>query len=88
MKLREAKVSTMTAVDATLGAVSLISIHAVGSAAASTVTIQDGTAIKFAPIVGITAVYDKDLSSPVAFANLVIDLTGTGSYSLTYLPRP
>ena len=85
--MKSARVSTMTSADSTLGAVTFIALHAIGSAAASTVTVLDGTAIKFVGAVATTANYDL-LVGPTAFANLIVDLTGTASYSIISWPRP
>lgn len=85
--MRASTVSTLTSADRTLGAVTFIALHAVGSGAASTVTLLDGTAIKFAPVIAASVNYDL-LTGPVGFGNLIIDLTGTASYSIVYIPRP
>lgn len=88
MKLREAIVSTMTAADQTLGAVTLFGIHGYGGDAASTLTVLDGTDIKFVATIGTTANYDRAFTVGVAFGNLITDMTGTGTYSLVYRTQP
>jgi len=90
VQLRSAKALTWSATSTTVGSCLLVAILAQGSAAATTLTIQDGTAIKFAPVFAITAPYVVPVAGgvPVGFANLNTVITGTGSYSLIYYPVP
>lgn len=80
-------ISTWTAADATIVSTAgyFYGVIALGSDAASTVTLLDGTAIKFSLPFGTTAGANVILSTPVAFSTSIIaDLTGTGSYSVLY----
>lgn len=88
MKLRHATITTMTAADATIGRCSLVALHVPGSAGITTVTMLDGTDVKLAPAVGVTANYNFTPAIPIAFDNLIVDVTGTGSYSIVYIPSP
>ena len=86
----DSKVTTWSNVGTTLGAVGLIALIAQGSDAATTITIRDGTAIKYAPVIATTQgpigfIFPH---KPVAFANLNTIITGTCSYSITFYPRP
>ena len=87
MKLRESYITTMAATDTTIGSATLMGVHAVGSAADSTLTILDGTAIKLQITIATTAETNRAYS-PLGFNNLKTDLTGTGSYSLIVRARP
>ena len=85
---RFAIAQSWTAADATLGKVGFLGILAKGSAADSTITILDGTAIKYVLVVGSTLnnVAFTVGGPPVAFQNMVVDLTGTASYGISYVP--
>ena len=88
MKIRSSVVTTMTAGDATIGKCLLVAVNIRGSAAAEEVTALDGTAIKMYFQGAITAGGGQSFSSPIAFNNLVVDATGTGAYSVVYIPVP
>lgn len=84
---RNATVSTWGAVDVTLGKVAFTNLLAAGSAADSTITILDGNAIKYVIAVGSTVSnVIFAVSRPVAFQNLIVDLTGTASFSICSVP--
>lgn len=87
LKERYATVTTWAAADTTVGKVAFIGLQAAGSAADSTITILDGTAIKHVLLVGSTVNNFSFLPSwPVAYRNLVIDITGTASFSIMSIP--
>ncbi len=85
---RNAIITTKTAADQTIGAAGLTFITAFGSAALSTLTLLDGAAIKWVGQVTTTQSFSLVISPPIAFTNLVADMTGTAGYSLGYIPRP
>ena len=59
-----------------------------GSAAASTLTILDGTANNAVLTIGTTASVHLALSTPIAFdTSIVAAMTGTASYSILYANR-
>ena len=67
----------------------VIALIAQGSDAATTIVIKDGTAVRYSPVVAVTALAGFIFShQPVAFRNLITTVTGTCSYSITYYPRP
>ena len=82
------KVTTVVSTDATIGRIGFVGINIKGLDAVNTITLLDGTAIKYAFIVPITQSKDVIFSAPVAFENLIVDATGTAPYSITYAPRP
>ena len=87
IKQRYATVTTWSATDATLGKVAFIGMLAKGSAADSTLTILNGTDIKFVVVAGSTINNVTFIPSfPTAFSNLVVDITGTASYSIVSIP--
>lgn len=79
---------TWSATDTTVGACGVISIIAAGSAALSTLTLLDGTAIKVVLPVQITAGALITFSQPLAFQNLITDMTGTAGYTVAFVSRP
>ena len=84
---RYSTVNTWAAADTTIGKAAFVSILAKGSAADSTVTILDGTDIKFIVVVGSTVNNVTFIANhPTAFRNMVVDLTGTASYSIVSIP--
>lgn len=85
---REAKILTWSATGTTVGAGGLNAVIIQGSAAASTLTIKDGTAIKMVIPIGVTAGISYVFSPSIAFSNLITDMTGTAGYTVAYLPRP
>lgn len=85
---RKAKILTWSATDTTVGACSLTAVNYAGSAAASTLTILDGTAIKLVIPIAITSGGYYVYSPPIAFSNLVTDMTGTAGYSVSFVPSP
>lgn len=74
--------------DTTVGAASLVSVIAAGSAALSTLTLLDGTAIKIVLPIQITAGAQLTFPFPVNFTNLIADMTGTAGYTIIYQPKP
>lgn len=79
--------STWTSADTTITtrASYFYGLVALGSADLSTVTLLDGTAIKFALSVATTANVTLALSYPIVLtSSLVIDITGTASYAIMY----
>lgn len=82
-------VTTWSNTGTTLGAVGLIAIIAQGSADQTLVQIKDSSTVKYAPVIATTSLAGFIFShQPVAFRNLVTSISGTGSYSITYYPRP
>jgi len=88
MQLRSAKVTTMSATDSTVGKCLLVAVSIRGSAGAMETTLLDGTDAKLYFQAAITAAGGASFTSPIAFTNLIIDATGTGAYSVAYLPVP
>ena len=79
--------STWTSEDTTVstGPAYFHGVISLGSAASSTITILDGSSIKFAIVAATTANAGLFLSTPVVFStSLVIDITGTASYAVQY----
>lgn len=85
---RASKITTQTAVDGTVGKCLLTAVFGQGLDAATTLTLLDNTAIKFAMLISTTATPSVVFSSPIPFVNLVIDQTGTGNWSVAYIPTP
>ncbi len=83
---RYAVFTTQTAGDKTFGKVALVAVNVQGLDAATTLTLLDGTAIKFVAPMSTTTVDTFFFGYPVAFQNLIIDATGTGQYSLAIVP--
>lgn len=82
-------VTTWSSAATTLGAVGLIALIAQGSADQTILQIKDGSTIKYAPVIATTALAGFIFShQPVAFRNLITSISGSGSYSITYYPRP
>lgn len=84
---RFALVTTRGSADQTLGKVAFIGLLAAGSAADSTITILDGAVVKYVVTIGSTmnnVVFSEN--RPVAFQNMIVDLTGTASYVISYVP--
>ena len=88
MKMREALVNTWSATGTTMGALSIVSVIATGSANVGAINISDGTALKYVIALNVTAGRDVCFSSPVAFSNCIVTVTSTAGWSMTYLPRP
>ena len=88
MQLRSSVIATQTAGDKTFGSLLLTGIHPVGNATASTMTLLDGTAIKFAILIAVTATPNYSFVYPYAFTNLIVDMTGDANYSIAYIPVP
>jgi hypothetical protein len=78
--------TTKTAGDQTIGAAGLTHVHGEGLDALTTLTLLDGTAIKLSFPVATTSIINYSFQVPHAFRNLIIDATGTGTYSIGYVP--
>ena len=88
IQARSSKSLIMSATDTTVGSALLTAVSIRGSAGAMEVTLLDGTAIKWYVKADITRGENALFTSPLAFSNLVIDVTGTGAYSVAYIPVP
>ena len=86
--VRNAKATTWAVTGTTLGAIGLVSIVTLGSAALNQITIQDGTTIKMVLACQITAQGGVSFDPPVAFTNFNSVVTGTPAYSVVFVPRP
>jgi len=82
-----AVVTTWASADTTVGKVAFVGVLAKGSAADSTITVLDGTDIKFVVFAASTANNITFFPGhPTAFRNLIVDLTGTASFSIVSIP--
>ena len=83
---RYAYFTTQTAGDKTFGKVAVVGVNVQGLDAATTLTLLDGTAIKYVAPMSTTTINHYFFGFPVSFQNLIIDATGTGNYSLAIIP--
>ena len=81
-----AVVTNITNADATLGAMGLTAIVLTGSAVTANITFSDGADAKFVLRNVLTTTLAIAFSTPVAFQNMIVDNSGTGRYSLTFVP--
>ena len=88
MKLREATVNIWSATGTTMGALAVVAVVVTGSAAVGSVTLSDGTDLKYVFPVTITGQNQFLPSNPVRFSNLIVAVVSTAGWSVSYLPKP